>query len=721
MSNKQSHPPEAALPSRNVAARRRVLTLVLAVAVAVPLLGLAGYGYFDYIRRVADANETIDHLARVAQEHALKVLDLNREMSLRVLDMLNDTDDAQLRAHQSSVHSKLKTIASDFPQVAAISVFGVDGKLLANSNYFPVPVVAFPDGDHFFAMRTAPRFHISLPSLGDVSQKNVFETNVGRFGVDGAFLGIVSIALRREYFADFYRELVGDNPALVLGLEREDGSILVRYPAAPPGAPGASPPKQASVARALQQSLRAGHARTRSTVDGAERLFAFKQVGSFPLYAVSGYPTAVVFEAWWHHYALAATVTLLPCIGIWVLVLFSLRQIDTEQAAWESWRMEVTARTLAEESARQSQRMGAIGNLVSSVAHDFNNLLMVISANLEIVRRKRYNNVEHEALTMKRAMENAESLTRRLLSVARKQPLREQPVEFRAWLPAVAGILNTSLGSHVSLDVDVAPDVWNVCIDPTELEVAIINIAVNARDAMPHGGHFTIRCRNAALPVTDANVSPGEYVELSCTDDGEGMTEAVARRAFEPLFTTKPRGSGTGLGLAQVLATCEQAGGAARIESVHGCGTTVFLYLPRYQSRAEPTLPSEPPTGQAGMGIPQSTVLLVEDNAEVAAGIAAVLEVFGCHVHHETSADTALHVLDSGKSFDVILSDVHMPGRLNGIDLAERVRHRWPAQKIALMTGYAEELERAERLDVPILAKPFRMEELSALVSAQPP
>jgi CheY-like chemotaxis protein len=200
------------------------------------------------------------------------------------------------------------------------------------------------------------------------------------------------------------------------------------------------------------------------------------------------------------------------------------------------------------------------------------------------------------------------------------------------------------------------------------------------------------------------------------------MNEATARRAFEPLFTTKLSGAGTGLGLAQVLAACEQAGGTARLDSVPGRGTTVRLYLPRWNSppHARPGSTETDAEGQA-LSTPDAaqnpgSVLLVEDNEEVAAGVAAVLATFGCNVRHELTADKAFDVLNEGGRFDLVLSDIQMPGRLNGIDLAEKVRGTWPAQRIVLMTGYADEFERARHTGVTILAKPFNIDELRELV-----
>ncbi|WP_345816399.1 ATP-binding protein [Paraburkholderia sp. PREW-6R] len=705
------------MPSRNFAATRRMLLTVLAVSILFPLTCLAGYGYFDYQRRIADSNDMIDRLARVAEEQAAKVLDLNQQMGARIVELLGNEDDAQIRAHESALHNRLQEIGGDFPQVSSIFLLGVNGALLVSSRAYPAPEMSTRQGDDFAtakAMRPEPYF--SLPIYGPISQTNVFNTLMGRSGADGQFLGVVSVALRSDYFSRFYRDLTGGDASLAMGLYRQDGNLLVRYPAWPAGA---KPSAASQFAQALRDRQLFGHIRLKSTVDGVERLLAFRRVGDYPLYVMSAYATSSIGAAWRQHFMMIAALTAVPCVAIWLLVMYSLRQLEAERRAWERWQGEVAMRLSAEASSRQLQRMGALGNLVANVAHDFNNLLMVVSANVELARLKRFNNLEKEMLAVERATSTAEALTRRLLSVARKQPLKQEPVDLAHWLPAAAPLINAALGDNVELALNMVDQVWPVLTDPTDLEFAIMNLAVNARDAMPRGGRFVIRCQNNRLVGSDTLLPDGEYVLIACTDDGEGMPEAVLRRAFEPLFTTKLRGSGTGLGLAQVLAVCEQAGGTARIDSVPGSGTTVRMYLPRYRERQKP---QDVPASAFKRVMPASTgmVLLVEDNEDVAAGVMAVLETFGCEVRHEPTADQALDVLKGGGQFELVLSDIQMPGKMNGIDLAERVRSAYPAQKIALMTGYADELERARRLGVAILAKPFNIDELHALVVCEP-
>ncbi|WP_175941281.1 hybrid sensor histidine kinase/response regulator [Caballeronia sp. BCC1704] len=714
------------LPSRNFSLTRRVLLLVLAASVAVPLACLAIYGYYDYQRRFAEAGDLTERLARVANEHALKVLDLNQQLETRVVDMLGDSGDADVKLREEALHRALDDMSGTLAQVAAISVFGANGALLVNSRRYPAPDVSIAERDDFLSARAfAPVTYFSLPLRGKVAQSDVFTTTMGRISHNGQFLGVVSIALNRDYFVDFYREIAAGDSALVIGLYRRDGGILVRYPPSPASSQAAN---NTPFTDAFRNNELFGRVRMTSTIDHVERVLAYRRVGEFPLYVATGYATSVVRARWRQNLALVAAIAALPCMAVWLLIAFSIRRLDAERVAWERWQAEVATRLSVEASTRQLRRMGALGNLVANVAHDFNNLLMVVSANMALARRKHFNDVESEVLAVERATAGAESLARRLMSVARKHPLKQEVIDPAAWIRSMLEIVKRAVHPSVSLTVEFSADVWPIMADAVELELALVNIVANASEAMPHGGRIVIRCQNARLRGAETDLPDGEYVLISVTDNGEGMSEAVLRRAFEPLFTTKVRGAGTGLGLSQVLAACEQAGGSARITSVPGAGTTVRLYLPRHHGpvtaaaakpvEMEKEKPPAKPQQVADDDHPfrGMSVLLVEDNTDVAAGVMAVLEVFGCTVHHEESADAAFALMGEGYSFDLVLSDVQMPGRMNGIDLAEQITKRLPSQKLVLMTGYADEIERAKHLGVPILAKPFDMDDLRDLI-----
>ncbi|WP_408174214.1 response regulator [Paraburkholderia strydomiana] len=287
---------------------------------------------------------------------------------------------------------------------------------------------------------------------------------------------------------------------------------------------------------------------------------------------------------------------------------------------------------------------------------------------------------------------------------------------FATWFGSASDIIGTALTEKIEMTLDVAPGYRVSQSGRHRAQVCDSQHCGECEGCNPDGGRFSIRCSNIHLRELETRLPAGEYVLIALSDEGHGMPPSVRQHAFEPLFTTKALGAGTGLGLAQVLATCEQSGGTAMIESEPGRGTTLKLFLPLYKGTEGVVQPASPELAAAAAPKPQH-VFVVEDNPEVAAGICAVLEVLGCTVRHALTADEALEVLIQGAAFDFVLSDVHLPGKMSGIDFAEQVRARWPTQKIALMTGYADELERAKLGGVIVLAKPFNIDELTLLMS----
>ncbi len=702
-------------PARDFATTRRVLVAVLMASVVIPMVCIGLYAYFDYQRRQADSLDAVNRLARVAEENAVKVLDLNREMTSRIVEILGDLDEAQTREQQATLHARLDAMAGRLPQVAAISVFSADGDLVASSRWYPVPDISILQRADFRAARDRPQTtYFSLPMLGAVAQTDVFNTATSRTGSDGKFLGVVAVAVRRAYFRDFYRQLVGNNPDLTAGLYRSDASLLVRYPAA---GDGIVIPADNPFVSIIRQNLQQGHVRTTSAIDGRDKTVAFRRLTDYPLYVTVSFDVSSVLADWWKHDLLVALLGLVPCVGIWLLIGFSIYRLKLEQSAWESWKTEAALRVDAEATSRQLRRIGALGNLVASVAHDFNNLLMVVFSNMELARRKGYSGVQAEVQAVEHAAGTASELSRKLLSVARKNPLKKERVELRQWLPEAMTLVKAAVGPVVSTLLEVPDDLRPIVVDRAELEASLINIAVNARDAMPEGGSFVVRCRNVSV-TDDRTVNRGEYVVVTCSDNGVGMSDSVAQRAFDTLFSTKEAGSGTGLGLAQVLSMCEQAGGTARIRSELGSGTDVLLYLPVAEAPGIALGSTDEPRVGFHDSNSWQSVLLVEDNEEVAASLAAVLQLLGFEVHRANNGDHALAQLRQGHKYDMILSDVQMPGRHSGLDLAELVKQQWPSQPLALMTGYAGELERGKHLGVPILLKPFSPADLQNLMGS---
>ncbi len=365
-----------------------------------------------------------------------------------------------------------------------------------------------------------------------------------------------------------------------------------------------------------------------------------------------------------------------------------------------------------ERKLQQAQKLDAIGQLTGGVAHDFNNLLQVISGGLQIMGRPGDPAGRERVFNaMKQAVERGTSLCRQLLAFARRQPLRPEPVDLNRLIVGMRELLDRSLRGDVQFQSEFAEDLWPVEVDPGELELVILNLAVNARDAMPTGGIVTISAYNS--PALADHELTGDFVRLDITDTGVGMAADVLSHAFEPFFTTKEAGKGSGLGLAQAHGFARASKGAVRIDSTLGHGTRVSLFLPRTlktpASSADPMIDRSPETTVASAG----QVLLVEDDDEVAALTVEMINQLGYDTTRVASAEAALGALADKRAIDIVLSDVMMPGRMNGVDLAQEIRRRRPHLPVLLTSGYAEAASRsAAAHQIRIIPKPFRMEEL---------
>lgn len=700
------------LPKRNFAALRRVLLILLVASTVVPAVCFIGYAYFDHQRRFVDADESLDRLARIAQEQALKVFDLNTAMVSRVASLLDDSSDADIRSREPQLHRQLDEIAGDYSQVVSLSVFGRDGQLLASDSFSPPPPVTIADREDFQSARAVrPTPYFSLPFSGRVRREDIFTTAVGRSGLHGEFIGVISLALRRQYFSAFYRELTNPGSGFSLGLYRRDGAVLVQE--ANSGTLfdlSASEP----ILLAFRDNVLAGTVTT-ATNHGERFLTTYRKVGPYPIYVAVMYDTAVLASEWWRHMLVVGGVALIPCLVLWTLLLFAFGQLRAEELAWQRWHNEVALRLSAESANRELLRVGAMGNLVANVAHAFNNLLAVVSTNMALARQKGFTDVASQVVAVEEAALEAQSLAHRLMSVAKKQVLKPAVVNMTSWFDETREIIKAAVGEHVELVIEIS-DVWPVLVDPRDLQFAVVNIAVNARDALGERPRFVVTGKNTTIHAGTPDVPAGEYVMLSLSDNGAGMSDETQRRALEPFFTSRAGTAGTGLGLTQVRAMAEQAGGMVRLSSAVKQGTTVRLYFPRHSSPARVKRADVASNSNVASRENASSVLLVEDDIHVAAGVSAVLQTFGCEVQHEPTADDALRRLMSGAEYDIVLSDVQMPGSMNGIGLAEQVRAKWPRARVALITGYADELVRARKIGVPVFGKPFDVEELKDFI-----
>jgi len=362
------------------------------------------------------------------------------------------------------------------------------------------------------------------------------------------------------------------------------------------------------------------------------------------------------------------------------------------------------------EQLRHAQKLEAVGQLTGGIAHDFNNLLMVISGGLNMLERRperRTGVIE----AMKKAAARGAGLTHQLLAFSRRQALSPEPVDLKSYFHELAVLLDRSLRGDVEVVTEIAADAWPVMADPNELQLAIMNLAVNARDAMPAGGHIVIRGANR--PADEADPAAKDMVCISVTDQGTGMTPEVLDKVFEPFFTTKEVGKGSGLGLAQVHGYATQSGGLVEIASVVGCGTTVSLCLPRSTEMPAANSPKRMES-RGEVHSRRGHILVVEDDEEVAALVSGMLRELNYQVTRAPMAAAALDVLRD-EPIDIVFSDVMMPGEMDGLQLSREIRRLYPEVQVLLTSGYPDAIRRTTNLTgVDILPKPYQLEELGA-------
>ena len=378
-------------------------------------------------------------------------------------------------------------------------------------------------------------------------------------------------------------------------------------------------------------------------------------------------------------------------------------------------QVQMEEREKAEDALRQSQKMEAMGQLTGGVAHDFNNILMAASSGLDLLDRTD-DPARRQMLrdAIRHAVDRGASLTRQLLSIARRSTLQPAVLDPRAQVEGMLELLERSLREDITVALDLEPHLWSIEADPSQLEVAVLNIAVNARDAMPDGGVITIGARN--MPGMADGDLKGDYVRLSVRDQGVGMSRELQVRVFEPFFTTKGVGKGTGLGLSQVYGFIRASGGDVRVESEIGQGSTVSMYLPRSHKGV-----AAPDPGLVGEASPEGhgRVLMVEDDDTVAAMVSEMLGHIGYGVVRAANAGIALRLLER-ETVDVVFTDMVMPGRLSGLDLAREISVRRPGLPVVLTTGYSQAVATARDQGLPLLVKPYRIDALArALADAR--
>jgi nitrogen-specific signal transduction histidine kinase/CheY-like chemotaxis protein len=381
---------------------------------------------------------------------------------------------------------------------------------------------------------------------------------------------------------------------------------------------------------------------------------------------------------------------------------------------------DLTQKIAAEEQLRQAQKMEAIGQLTGGVAHDFNNVLTVITGTIDILAEEVSGKPTLAAIVklISEAADRGAELTAHLLAFARKQPLRPHEVDVNRLVVESARLMRPTLGEHIEIKSTLADQLWTALVDPGQLSSALLNLAINARDAMPNGGKLVLETKNVTFDeeyaAANGDVQAGSYVMVAVSDTGVGMAAAIVDRVFEPFFSTKEVGKGTGLGLSMVYGFVKQSGGHIKVYSEEGHGTTFRLYLPQADA---PAVEIAEPAPEIEGG--HETILVVEDDELVRAYVGTQLQGLGYQTLSAANGAQALAIADSGAAFDLLFTDVIMPGAFNGRQLAEAMTQRRPSLKVLFTSGYTENaIIHHGRLDsgVLLLAKPYRKLDLAHML-----
>jgi two-component system NtrC family sensor kinase len=710
------------------------LRWLLAATIVLPLIGFAVAAIISYRGHMADARDRLERTLNSVHEHALKVFE-TIELTARYLDeMLSDVSDRDIRAAESIFHARLKGVIDTLPQLADVWIIDREGHPVVAGTVFPMPPLNLADREYFQVHRENL---VQGPFIGEVvraratnaqGQPRFFTLSRRRGAPNGGFAGVTTISISPDYFTDYYSRLP---PPAIAALVRDDGAILARHPEVSNEV--ARVPADGAFMQAKRHSPERGSFDVvASPFDGAERLYVYRKVPRHGVYVVTGIDKAAITGMWLDDLSRHLIFGIPATLAMFGLGVVALRRTRREAAAYQQLRQETERREITEQALRQAQKMEAVGRLTGGIAHDFNNLLTAILGNIDLALRRLKGETEADDRIVRslsaarRASERAASLVGRLLAFSRQHPLEVKSVDVNRLVQGMSELLRQTLGETVKVETVLAGGMWKSAVDPNQLENAILNLAVNSRDAMPDGGRLTLETANASLDEVYAaeaggDFAPGQYAMVAVSDTGTGMSNDVIERAIEPFFTTKPTGAGSGLGLSMVYGFVKQSGGHFRIYSEPGEGTSVKLYFPRLtDASAVPDWPTEAVrSDDAPRSLQHETILLVEDDEQVNRFACEALRDRGYRVLPAPDGETALRLLDGEPSVDLLFTDVVLPGGMNGRQLADEVRRRRPAVKVLYATGYTRNaIIHQGRLDsdVDLLSKPFTADALTRKV-----
>lgn len=708
----------------------RSLRLLLLASIVFPLIVFIIGSSLAYREHFSDAVDRLERTLGHVHEHAVKVFESLNVASAYVDEVISGVTNEEIAANEQKYHLRLQRLARMLPELRDLWVIDANGYPVVAATLFPVDHRIDVSDRPFFSeikARKAETF-ISTVLQSRAANRSVVVISKRRPPADNplGFDGVTTVALAPEYFSNYYASLPGNQPDNTIGLLRKDGAVIAWFPS---GRANQISPASA-LAMAIQKHER-GVVTSTSPVDHVERIFAFRKLPGNDVYVLAGIDTKSIVVNWlWamsYHLIFGVPATLALALLSWV----ALRRARRESLAYAQLQAEVERREVTEQALRQSQKMEAVGRLTGGIAHDFNNLLTAIIGNVDLaIRRIRTDEerISRPLSAIKEAAQRSAALVQRLLTFSRQHPHEVRVVDINQLVRDISELLQRTIGEAITIETVLGAGLWRASLDSNELENAILNLAINARDAMSGTGRLTIETANTYLDEDYAlkegdGVLPGQYVLLAVSDAGAGMSQDIIDQAFEPFFTTKPKGVGSGLGLSMVYGFVKQSGGHIKIYSEVGVGTTIKMYFPRGPDQR--VLPKPSSRGERRKSVPESreheTILLVEDDDTVNRFGCEVLTELGYRVVSARDGNEALLQLDQYPEIKLLFTDVVLPGGMNGRQLAEEVEKRRADIKVLFATGYTRNaIVHHGRLDpgVEVLLKPFTYEALAEKVRA---
>jgi signal transduction histidine kinase/ActR/RegA family two-component response regulator len=687
---------------------RRITCLVL----LVPVLFFAAAAWMD--RSAILKTEESDGVKIVAlfHEQAENLFTGHQIILDMVVDRVRGLDWDTIQARPDLLH-ELEVMDRRLDGASEILLVDASGKVRATTVHTePNEHPPAPDSRCFLMLsRNEGESCISQPPA-DASPGHYLFSLSQRLTKDGMFNGIAQVAISADYIVDLWAAATPSTYDIVT-MFKADGTVLAQ--SGPQSAAEAGGPDLGKFLVGKIGQNNTGIIRAPLFDGGVDRITVYKKVGDWPVYIALSLDKGAILNTWYTNLIIYGLVAASATAGIVVAFGVALRRAQSELRAVNSWQSEIEERMKAQEELRQSQKMEGLGKLTGGIAHDFNNLLTVIVGNLGLLKRLlpegKAQKYLQEAL---KAGDSAVHLTTRLLAFARKQVLQPKAVDLQQLVEGMEGLLKRTLGPDIRLRVSGDPGLWPALVDPNQIELIILNLAINARDAMPKGGTLTVSVSNNEFgPSAPHDLTPGQYVVITVSDTGTGMDAATLARATEPFFSTKEVGKGTGLGLSMMQGFVTQSRGATRLRSQPGCGTQIEMWLPR--ARTLPEVLKVPAVQDQSQD--RGTILVCDDQPAIRRFICHALETRGYHVLSVTNGRSAVAMLQANKSIRLLVVDFTMP-EMSGAEVIKSLRESRPDLPVLLMTGSADpEAIRIELPGVEMLLKPFDHEVLARRVA----